>query len=155
MLAQVRNMTPLDTQIQALRDAEARVSAPPHLERAVLAAWDAAHRPARHRSSWSLWRGLSAAAAAAILVVSLTVLGGRLRAGLGSAGPQDDPAATLMLVGAPILAGEPVRVVRMRVPASTLTTLGVRSLAGEFADAIDVDVIVGEDGVARAIRLGM
>jgi hypothetical protein len=60
-----------------------------------------------------------------------------------------------MLVGAPILAGEPVRVVRMRVPASTLTTLGVRSLAGEFADAVDVDVIVGEDGVARAIRLGM
>jgi hypothetical protein len=146
-------MTPYETQFQALRHEEARVSAPPHVERAVLAAWDAAHRPSR--SSWSLWRGLSAAAAAAILVVSLTVLGGRLRAGLGSAGPQDDPAATLMLVGAPILAGEPVRVVRMRVPASTLTTLGVRSLAGEFADAVDVDVIVGEDGVARAIRLGM
>jgi hypothetical protein len=60
-----------------------------------------------------------------------------------------------LLVGEPILAGEPVRVVRMRVPTSTLSALGVRSLAGEFAEAVDVDVIVGEDGVARAIRLGM
>jgi hypothetical protein len=98
---------------------------------------------------------VSAAAAAAVIVFSLTVLGGRLRVGLGPAVPRGASAGALVLVGEPILAGEPVRVVRMRVPASTLAGLGVRSLAGEFADAVDVDVIVGEDGVARAIRLGM
>ena len=44
--------------------------------------------------------------------------------------------------------------VRMRVPASTLTGLGVRPVTGTPGEHIDVDVIVGEDGVARAIRVG-
>jgi hypothetical protein len=43
----------------------------------------------------------------------------------------------------------------MRVPASTLTGLGVRSAEMNAAAHVDVDVIVGEDGVARAVRLGM
>jgi hypothetical protein len=42
----------------------------------------------------------------------------------------------------------------MRVPASTLTGLGVLSITGSPGEHIDVDVIVGEDGVARAIRVG-
>ena len=44
--------------------------------------------------------------------------------------------------------------VRMRVPAATLTGLGVRSVTGTPGEHVDVDVIVGEDGVARAIRVG-
>ena len=62
---------------------------------------------------------------------------------------------TLLLVGEPILQGEPVRVVRMRVPAATLRGLGVRPAASDIGEHVDVDVLVGEDGVARAIRLGM
>ena len=150
-------MTALDRQLRALRDAEAQTTAPAHLERAVLAAWDAEHRqqPPRSSSSWAVWRGMTAAAAAVTLAFTLAVLGGRLRAGLDGAASAPQGTPTLLLVGEPILAGEPVRVVRMRVPTSSLAALGVRSLAGEFADAIDVDVIVGEDGVARAIKLGM
>jgi hypothetical protein len=45
--------------------------------------------------------------------------------------------------------------VRMRVPASTLAGLGVRTISTEPGAQVDVDVIVGEDGVARAIRVGM
>ena len=44
--------------------------------------------------------------------------------------------------------------VRMRVPAATLTELGVRQVTGTPGEHVDVDVIVGEDGVARAIRVG-
>jgi hypothetical protein len=145
-----------DMLLRALREAEADATTPPHVEAAVLAAWDAAHQPARPapRMSWSMWHRMAAAAAAVTLTVTLTMLGGRLRAGLDTAAP-DASGATLMLLGEPILRGEPVRVVRMRMPASTLGALGIRSLAGEFAEAVDVDVIVGEDGVARAIRLGM
>jgi hypothetical protein len=36
-----------------------------------------------------------------------------------------------------------------------LTSLGVRSTERDAAAHVDVDVIVGEDGVARAVRLGM
>ena len=68
--------------------------------------------------------------------------------------PPDD-SRTLLLVGEPILLGEPVRVVRMRVPAATLSELGVRPAEGDVAAQVDVDVIVGEDGIARAIRVGM
>lgn len=141
--------------LRALREAEADAMTPPHVEAAVLAAWDAAHAPApASRVSWSMWHRMAAAAAAVTLTVTLTMLGGRLRAGLDMAAPEGS-GSTLMLVGEPILRGEPVRVVRMRMPASTLGALGIRSLAGESAEAVDVDVIVGEDGVARAIRLGM
>ena len=38
------------------------------------------------------------------------------------------------------------------MPAATLSGLGVRTTASDPADAVDVDVVIGEDGVARAIR---
>jgi len=56
------------------------------------------------------------------------------------------------LVGEPILDGEQVRLVRMRMPAATLHALGVRSTAPATGD-VDVDVVVGEDGVARGLSL--
>jgi hypothetical protein len=154
--------------LDALRDEEARVEAPSRLENAVLASWDDAHPPSRLRrfgetrrsrmesgsswANWHHWQRAGAIAAAATLTFTLTALGGKLRTAVIPATPG---GTTMVLVGEPILEGEPVRVVRMRVPASTLHALGVRSTGGEFADAVDVDVIVGEDGVARAIRVGM
>lgn len=148
-------MTETARLLRALREAEAAVATPPHVQAAVLAAWDSAHAPARTaRLSWSAWHRLGAAAAAVTLTVALTMLGGQLRTTMDKAVP-DDSSGTLVLIGAPILHGEAVRLVRMRMPPSALNTLGIRSLAGEFAEAVDVDVIVGEDGVARAIRLGM
>ena len=157
----------VSTLLDALRDEEARVEAPSRLQDAVLAAWDDAHSPVESGSSHvesgfshvesgfsrtGMWQRAGAIAAAVTLASTLTLLGGKLRTEIIPAAPA---AATMMLVGEPILAGEPVRVVRMRVPVSTLHALGVRSIAGDLADAIEVDVIVGEDGVARAIRVGM
>jgi hypothetical protein len=61
---------------------------------------------------------------------------------------------TLVLVGEPLIAGENVRIVRMRVAAARLAAIGVRFAATPDED-VAVEVMVGEDGVARAVRVGM
>jgi hypothetical protein len=145
----------LSSALDSLRQLDGHMEAPPHVEAAVLAAWDRAHvqptvSPARH---W--WKPVTAVAAAVTLSVGLAQLGRALQLAVRT--PTTAAPATnndsLLLVGEPILQGEPVRVVRMRIPASTLVGLGVR--AGTDVAQVDVDVIVGEDGVARAIRVGM
>jgi serine/threonine protein kinase HipA of HipAB toxin-antitoxin module len=102
-----------------------------------------------------MWRESAAVAAAIIIALGLGQLGRQLQRTTRAAVTRAAESRTLLLVGEPILQGEPVRVVRMRVPASTLTGLGVRSATGDAAAHVDVDVIVGEDGIARAIRVGM
>ena len=54
------------------------------------------------------------------------------------------------------MAGEPIRVVRMRVARSVLGELGIPSPAQQGAphlETVDIDVLVGEDGVARGVRV--
>ena len=54
------------------------------------------------------------------------------------------------------MAGEPIRVVRMRVARSVLGDLGVPSSAPRGpsrGETVDIDVLVGEDGVARGVRV--
>jgi hypothetical protein len=43
----------------------------------------------------------------------------------------------------------------MRVAGSTLSALGIRSLAQPQPDSVDLEVLVGEDGVARALRVSL
>jgi hypothetical protein len=138
--------------LAGLRDAESRITAPAHVEAALLQAWDRSHAApiAGTGSIASGWLGL---AAAAVLAVGLTTLGERLRTETATvAGAAEADPGAVVFVGAPILDDEPVRLVRMRMPVSVLRSLGVRSTAGD-RDAINVDVVVGEDGVARALRV--
>ena len=96
---------------------------------------------------------IASLAAAAVLAVSLSVLGGWLRsAAVVAPSFAAETSPTVILVGEPVLDGEQIRRVRMRVPASALHALGVTSTAARDDD-VDVDVIVGEDGVARALSL--
>ena len=60
-----------------------------------------------------------------------------------------------MLVGGPLLSNERLQVVRMRVDRDTLTSMGLRSVSSPDAAMVDIEMLVGEDGVARALRLGM
>jgi hypothetical protein len=157
-------MTPIESLLQALREAESDVAPPPHLQRAVLAAWDAEHGRHGHRrpdvrdeaptagGGLDRWGRLGAVAAGMMLTTALTMLGTALRG--GSEGTVHRNTA-LVFVGEPIRADEPVRVVRMRLPAAALGAIGLRSATGGAGEVVDVDLIVGEDGVARAIRLGM
>jgi hypothetical protein len=62
-----------------------------------------------------------------------------------------EPRSAVVLVGGPIASGELVQVVRMRVDRSALTALGITQSGS--ADTVEVDVLVGEDGVARGLRL--
>ena len=139
--------------IDALRDAESGDAAPAHVEAAVMRAWDAArgsHAPSARLSAASKFASL---AAGAVVATGLTLLGGHLRSGT-TVRPSlaTDTSPTVILVGEPILDGEHVRLVRMRMPAATLHALGVRTTALATGD-VDVDVVVGEDGVARGLSL--
>ena len=140
--------------LEELRRAEARTETPPHVEAAVLAAWDTAHVHDIANRPRNFWRDAAAVAAAVTIAAGLAQLGQRLQRATEVAPGQSGNSRTLLLVGEPIQQGEPVRMVRMRVPASTLTGLGLRPVTGTPGEHIEVDVIVGEDGVARAIRVG-
>jgi len=68
----------------------------------------------------------------------------------------DTTYTTVAVVGGPLMADEPVRVVRMRVARSVLGELGIPSPAQRGAApaaTVDIDVLVGEDGVARGVRV--
>ena len=164
-------MNPLDARddgnlpdlLQRLRDDEAHREPPAHVRAAVMAAWDAAASASVTSSSVTascvapssvvsgFSRTIAALAAGLVLVVGLARLGSGLRSGVAM--PPPVSTATVHLVGEPFAEGEAVRVVRMRMAPAMLASLGIRSTAGDDAESVDVDVIVGEDGVARAIRL--
>ena len=157
MTPTTRGESKVTAALDALRQAESHVEAPPHLEMAVLAAWDRAHARRADAKPRTLWRRMAAVAALLTIAAGLGQLGYRLQrsAPTQTYSQLPDGRRTLLLVGEPILQGEPVRVVRMRVPAATLSELGVRPAEGDVTAHVDVDVIVGEDGIARAIRVGM
>jgi hypothetical protein len=138
----------------ALSRSEARAETPDHVEAAVMNAWDSYVGSGFSRTFASSFgrtsKHAAALAAGVLLTMTLGRLGQELRDGALTGGAPE--AATLLLVGEPILEGELVRVVRMRMPAATLANLGMRSTLNGPAASVDVDVIVGEDGVARAIR---
>jgi len=147
---------------ERLREDEAQVEAPAHVRSAVLAAWDARRDPyvvsglsRTDNNKTGFWRGAAALAAGVVLAVALARLGGELQMGIAPPAAPQASSATLHLVGEPIAEGEAVRVVRVSMAPAMLASLGIRSTAGDLAESVDVDVIVGEDGVARAIRVGM
>ena len=68
----------------------------------------------------------------------------------------DTTYTTVAVVCGPLRADEPIRVVRMRVARSVLGELGIPSPAQRGAApaaTVDIDVLVGEDGVARGVRV--
>jgi hypothetical protein len=142
----------LSALLDALRSAESDDSAPPRVEAALMKAWDVSHAPAVTNIRITAASWVASLAAAAVLAISLTVVGGRLRSAAVVAPSLVAEAPTVILVGEPVRDGEQIRLVRMRMPASALHALGVTYTAA-LEDDVDVDVIVGEDGVARALSL--
>ena len=123
----------------------------PNRERALLAAFDARHaRPAR-RATRMVWM-TGAALIAAIVSLNWMVV----RETPAVPAPAIDPAADLSgfvpWPGAnawpPLESGS---VVRVDLPVSVLPLLGLS--APVDADVVEADVVVGQDGLARAVRL--
>jgi len=67
----------LSALFDALRHAESNDSAPPHVESAVMKAWDASHAPAVSSVRVTAASWVASLAAAAVLAIGLTVVGGR------------------------------------------------------------------------------
>jgi hypothetical protein len=141
----------------ALRDAESGNATPAHVEAAVLRAWDASHARRTPPARLGLLSQIASLAAGAVIAAGLTLLGGHLRSATTvRSSLAADASPAVILIGEPILDGEHVRLVRMRMPAATLHALGVRTTALATSDVdvdVAIDVIVGEDGVARGLSL--
>ena len=178
----------------AADDATARV--PPHVDAAVLAAWDdncPEHRgraPAARRKRVVLGIAMAGAFAAASLVaVVITWRGGNEpRHTLGNIAPEKSvaPGVPEVVAGAiapprgmeqpmapararrrPVVSpatgaayvlvpdaymDAPLMMMRVRMPRSAFSRLGVPIANPDGEGLVDVEVLVGEDGVARSIR---
>jgi len=158
---QERSDSRLARSLEVLAEVESGSAAPARVEAAVMARWDAAHAPQSRSRSRRVVRVAATTAAGLTLV-------GALAWQRGTNEPASVPETvrlkpdttndytTVAVVGGPLLAGEPVRVVRMRVARSVLGELGIPSPARQGAahvETVDIDVLVGEDGVARGVRV--
>lgn len=97
-----------------------------------------------------------AAALAAGVIVGAAVTLTQLRGGTETPTIDAVPVSeSVVLVVEPPGVQESVRVVRIRVARSALESLGIQTFAAQGAESVEVDVLVGEDGVARGVRLAM
>jgi hypothetical protein len=173
------NRRPLDEEaltraLRALAEAEARVDTPARVETAVMARWDAAHA-ARGRTATRRLVRTAGAMAAGVTLVGAVAIERELASGPLAlphrpplevpSMPRVDAASEINAlqssrkVGPPSessvepsrSADEVVHVVRMRVTRASLRVFGVS--AASPAEMVDIDVVVGEDGVARGVRV--
>jgi hypothetical protein len=134
--------------LRVLAEIESTAETSDRVEAAVMAHWEASRRGgAKRERTRRLVRGTAVTAA------SITVVGALLwpRHTNEPSAPAAAEYTTVAVVGGPLMAGEPVRVVRMRVARSVLGELGISSAAQ--TETVDIDVLVGEDGVARGVRV--
>ena len=153
--------------LRRLDDASDPPPIDPRREAALMAAFDAAHasRPAR-RPYW----GMASLAAAAAVLIAVAIVPDRAgRHGYPSRGDSaphkplsssgrdvqldPQPGEFVMVPGAAGLPPmESGTLVRMDVPVSMLPSLGLTPPASSKS-AVKADVIVGQDGLTRAVRL--
>jgi hypothetical protein len=61
----------------------------------------------------------------------------------------------IVLVADPIVDASATSIVRVRVPRRALVTLGIPLVEPDDGGSVDLEMLVGEDGVARTIRRAM
>ena len=159
-----RSQERLARSLQMLAEIEAGSETPSRVESVVMARWDAAQKRRVPSRTKRVVRVATAMAAGitifgALAWHNLTV---RLKPDttatvrLKPDNTTESQYTTVAVVGGPLMADEPVRVVRMRVARSVLGELGIPSPAqrgAAQAATVDIDVLVGEDGVARGVRV--
>jgi hypothetical protein len=151
-----RDVTHLAQTMKALAEIEASVETPARVEAAVMAHWDSSRRngaKTERSRTVRVARGTMAAAAGITLVGALVWQRGTNDT-VGA--PEGRGYTTVAVVGGPLMANEPIRVVRMRVERSVLGELGIPSPAAPgtaHMETVDIEVLVGEDGVARGVRV--
>jgi hypothetical protein len=150
---------------------DAALAAPPDLEPRVLGAWEAlqhperrSHRPSQRRLLWAVGAVAGVlllafalgshrvttipSAPASRAAVSTRATGDRLH--LGQPMPTSD--GLLPLTADPALETETLELVRVRMPRLALQAAGVVVSGPEAEGFVEVDVVVGEDGLPRDVR---
>ena len=183
MTRRATDETALTQALRALAEEETRVATPEHIEAALMARFDEYRRTPRvlRRRTRTFVRG-AATIAAGVMLFGAVMLERELAPvridlprrppapsdtvdaplppfasghDVAVAPPVDsrprEPRSTVVLVGGPMASGELVQIVRMRVDRSALSALGITQSGSN--DTVEVDVLVGEDGVARGLRL--
>ena len=147
---------------------EEETTAPARLRAAVMVSWDSAQQAQRDRDLARARRAsfgvMLAAAAAVILVLGITILENDRGAGTGRA-PAETPLAMkapefgvssravgFRLIADPAYEAEAFEIVRFRLPRTSLEAIGVTLIGPEVTSLVDVDVVVGGDGLPRAIH---
>jgi hypothetical protein len=140
---------------------DASCTAPPELERRVIAAWEALHQPERRHD----WPGVPRLGWAAVAAAATFLLALALQSYLAAPVPSD-PApgrsphppstagAVMTLAVDPALETETLQLVRVRMPRRALAAVGL-VISGGVPDAeglVEVDVVIGEDGLSRDVR---
>jgi hypothetical protein len=151
--------------LRRLADSAAVPPADPAREAALLAAFDAAQAQPRSRGH-EYWGMAGLAAAAALLVIMLPSSTGRHAPPNGSrVAPEPLPSSSrgvqfvplpgefVIVPGAAALPDmESGSLVRVELPVSMLPSLGMTP-RGAHRETVKADVIVGQDGLTRAVRL--
>jgi hypothetical protein len=129
----------------------------PESERAMLAAFDAAWTQPHPNARSKVWRPLAAAAGLALAAVLTWAIGHRVAvqpAPIASAPPAVLPATEFVpWPGASSLPTfESGQLMRVDLPASVVLSLGLVPPASQTG-VVRADVLLGQDGFARAVRL--
>jgi hypothetical protein len=154
----------LEQSLRILSEIEAASETPSRVETAVMANWDAMQmRRAPSRTKRIVRVATTMAAGITIFGALAWQHSARVRLKPDTTqtvrlkpDTTDTQYTTVAVIGGPLMAGEPIRVVRMRVARSVLGELGVPSSAprdSSRGETVDIDVLVGEDGVARGVRV--
>jgi len=188
----------VEQSLQALAAADAAAQVPPHVDAAVMAAWDAScrerdgrERRLRHRRVAMAW-AIGCVLAAILVAIAVGVRpqsGDQARRGRRDSTPVESAAPVVpdAIVGTfasprgierprlPSLPRRPSRVpppvdaayvlvpdagagalpltmMRVRMPRSAFSRLGLPIANPDGDGMVDVEMLVGEDGVARSIR---
>lgn len=147
----------LSASLLALAGRTAQEEAPPRVESALRALFREAH--SRKTRSWRVMTAWTAVAAAASLFATTAILRTgrpvsppRPRLAVGAEATAGTSRAFVPLQFAEPLTGpgEATRIVRVELPSSTLVALGFR--AAPDRGSVRADLVLADDGVARAIR---
>jgi hypothetical protein len=141
--------------LRAMAESDRHVGAPARVESNVRAAFRSQIAGAGGVQQVPVWRW--AGASAAMIAVALMLIGGR-QPDLGSRAvavveEQGEFEGFIELPNAARLADtEEVNVVRVEVPRSAMLALGLEVSAERAAELVPADVMLGPDGLARAVR---
>jgi hypothetical protein len=140
------------TGLRALASEDARVVPPAHMEAHVMRAWDAHQaraRATRRSRHWSLlvWRF-----AALAVAVALSTMHMWWPSQTAETRPPTPPSGPGMFATDPFPERGGLTVMRVRMSRRAFANLGFPIVDPDAAGMVDVEVVVGEDGVARSIR---